>query len=164
MLRADARPRPAGAALTALVAALLLLAPPADAQQGDAAGDSARSEEGATADSLVQEGPVEYERETFDYPRQDRNPFEPVNAGVQEGPRFQNLVLAGIIYSPSVGSVAVLVDNSTGRRYRVREGERIGQATVLSIRRSDVLFSVTGPTQSRQETLQVEKQNQEVQR
>lgn len=118
----------------------------------------------ASADSVVQQGDVEYQRETFNYPQRQRNPFEPVSAGVQEGPRFQNLVLAGLIYSPSVGSVAVLVDQTTGLRYRVREGERIGQATVLSIRQSDVVFSVSGPTRTRQETLQVEKQNEEVQR
>lgn len=165
MLRADAPRWWAGGAATILLAAAFVLAPaPAAGQQDSAAADSAQSQQAAAADSVVQEGEIEYERETFVYPGRDRNPFEPVNAGVQEGPRFQNLVLAGIIYSPSVGSVAVLVDNSTGRRYRIREGERIGQATVLSIRRSDVLFSVTGPTQSRQETLQVEKETEEVQR
>lgn len=170
MLRADGRRTRGTAALaataaTALGLALLLLAAPSapiEAQQGASGQDSAQARQ--AADSLVQAAEVEYRRETFSYPQRARNPFEPVNAGVQEGPRFQNLVLAGILYSPSVGSVAVLVDRSTGRRFRVREGERIGQATVLNIRRSDVLFSVSGATQSRQETLQVEKRNEEVQR
>lgn len=168
MLRAEDRRtrRTAAPATTALGLALLLVtAPlaPVEAQQG-ASGQDDGARAGQAADTLVQAAEVEYRRETFSYPQRTRNPFEPVNAGVQEGPRFQNLVLAGVIYSPSVGSVAVLVDRSTGRRYRVREGERIGQATVLNIRRSDVLFSVSGATQSRQETLQVEKQNEEVQR
>lgn len=167
MRRADDRRsrRTAAPATAALGLALLLLAAPAapvEAQQGASGQDRAQARQ--AADSLAQAGEVEYRRETFSYPQQARNPFEPVNAGVQEGPRFQNLVLAGIIYSPSVGSVAVLVDRSTGQRFRVREGERIGQATVLNIRRSDVLFSVAGATQSRQETLQVEKRNEEVQR
>ena len=153
-------PRRARAAATALGALLLFCfsGGSAAAQQADTA-----SSQQAATDSLVQQGDIEYRRDTFSYPRRDRNPFAPVSAGVQEGPRFQNLVLAGLIYSPSVGSVAVLVDRTTGRRYRVREGERIGQATVLSIRQSDVVFSVTGPTRSRQETLQVEKENEEVQ-
>ena len=150
MLRVDelgSRPTRA-AALTLGALLVALAAAPASAQE-------------ATADSVVQQGEVEYQRETFTYPQRERNPFEPVSAGVQEGPRFQNLVLAGLIYSPSVGSVAVLVDQTNGRRYRVREGERIGQATVLSIRQSDVVFSVSGPTRTRQETLQVEKQTEE---
>lgn len=163
MPRADDRRSRMTAALAtaALGLALLLAAPaaPVEAQQGDAGQDGAQARQ--AADSLAQAGDVEYRRETFSYPQRARNPFEPVNGGVQEGPRFQNLVLAGIIYSPSVGSVAVLVDRSTGQRFRVREGERIGQATVLNIRRSDVQFSVAGATQSRQETLQVEKRNEE---
>lgn len=162
----DRRSRTITALATAALgtALLLLVAPvaPVQAQQDDAAQDGAQARQ--AADSVAQADDFEYQRETFSYPQRARNPFERVNAGVQEGPRFQNLVLAGILYSPSVGSVAVLVDRSTGQRFRVREGERIGQATVLNIRRSDVLFSVAGATQSRQETLQVEKRNEEVQR
>lgn len=164
MLRADGRrSRLAAVMATALGAALLLLVAPAEAQQEASDRDGAPSGE-AAVEAVVQESDVEYERETFSYPQRERNPFEPVNAGVQEGPRFENLILAGVIHSPAVGSVAVLVDRSTGQRFRVREGERLGQTTVLSIRRSNVLFSVTGPNRSRQETLQVEKQNEEVQR
>lgn len=157
------RARSTGTLTAALAAALVVLTGgAAEAQQAGGA-DTASSQQVGT-DSLVQQGGVEYRRETFTYPRRERNPFLPVRAGVQEGPRFQNLVLAGLIYSPAVGSVAVLVDRTTGTRYRVREGERLGQATVLNIRRSDVVFSVSGPNRSRQETLQVEKENEEVQR
>lgn len=165
MLRAERDP--GGSALgtaAALVTAVLVLTSPAAAQQGGGTGEAAASGQQATQDSVVQQGPVDYERESYAYPERERNPFEPVSAGVQEGPRFQNLVLAGVIYGPSVGSVAVVVDRTTGRRHRVREGERLGQATILDIRRSEVVFSVSGPTGSRQETLQVEKQTEEVQR
>lgn len=165
MLRTEHRRAPRGVPYVAvLLTGLLALAgSPASAQQ-DAPDDDAAAQEVAPPDSLVQGEDVDYRREVYDYPRRDRNPFEPVRAGVQEGPRFQNLELAGVIYSPSIGSVAVLQDRSTGERFRIREGERIGQATVLQIRRTNVMFSVAGPTQSRQETLQVEKQNEEVQR
>lgn len=158
----EGRVRTAGAFAAALAVALVVLTgSPVEAQQ-DAGGDETTAE--AVTDSVVQQGDIEYRRETFRYPRRERNPFLPVGAGVEEGPRFKNLVLAGLIYSPAVGSVAVLVDRTSGRRYRVREGERLGQATVLNIRRSDVVFSVSGPNRSRQETLQVEKDNEEVQR
>lgn len=164
MGRADGGSARIGVVLAAaLGAALLTGASPAMAQDGSTS-DGAPEAQAAPVDSLLQEGDIEYRRATFDYPQRDRNPFEPVSAGVEEGPRFQNLLLSGVIYSPSIGSVAVLLDQSTGERFRVREGERIGQATVLSIRRSNVMFSVAGPTRSRQETLQVEKQNEEVQR
>jgi len=138
---------------------------PLAAQASDSAAADTADRDTVPADTLQLAGePPVYERETFDYPRaQRRNPFAPVDAGVEEGPRFQNLRLRGVIFSPGVGSVAVLVDESTGRRYRVRDGQRIGQAQVLEIRRTEVLFRVLGPTQARRETLQVEKRDQEAQ-
>ncbi|MFW6191988.1 MAG: hypothetical protein ACOC83_00765, partial [Gemmatimonadota bacterium] len=101
-----------------------------------AADDSADAAEGSTEGAT---DPVSYQREVFDYPSLDRrDPFRARTGGVTEGPRFENLVLSGVIYNPSVGSVAVLVDRATGRRHRVREGQRLGQMRIDSIRRSEV--------------------------
>lgn len=155
------KPVGAVAAVVLAGAALAAVSGPAGAQEGSANADSATSATRAGADTAAT---PEYVREVFEYPEQGRrNPFEPVNAGVEEGPRFQNLRLAGVIYSPSVGSVAVLLDETTGKRYRVRDGQRIGDARVLEIRRSEVRFAVSGVGQARQETLQVEKQQRESQ-
>lgn len=143
------------------MAALLTCAPGALTAQ---AGESGTEADSVATDSLpMVEGEPVYEREVFDYPEEGRrNPFAPVDAGVREGPRFQNLQLRGIIFSPGVGSVAVLVDQSTGKTYRVRDGQSIGQARVIEIRRSEVLFRVRGPTQARRETLQVDRRDEEV--
>lgn len=145
---------------TVLAAALLMVgAPPA------ATGVRAQEAEDRTVSpDTTEEDAPEYRREVFEYPAGDRrNPFAPVDAGVQVGPRFENLTLTGILYSPGVGSVAVLVDRSTGERYRVRDGQRIGQARILEIRASEVVFSVEGARDTRREVLQLEKRREESQ-
>lgn len=159
--------RSGGAAAGRLAAALLA----ASAVLAAAAGPAAAQEEASEPDSVAEEAAADtasagavpvYRREVFRYPGDGRrNPFEPVDAGVEEGPRFQNLRLTGIIYSPSVGSVAVLLDQRTGDRYRVRSGQTIGQARVLEIRRSEVRFAVSGAGETRRETLQVEERERE---
>lgn len=154
--------RTPAAALAAVCAGLLALSGPAVAQQGG--GGAADSAAAGAADSVAADSLVDYRREVFSYPGDGRrNPFEPVDAGVQEGPRFSNLRLSGVIYSPSVGSVAVLVDETTGKRYRVRNGERLGDARVVQIDRTEVTFAVSTVGQTRRETLQVEKQQRESQ-
>lgn len=149
------------AALLAAAALVAAGAGPAEAQE-EASGDTATAEAAADTASAEAAVPV-YRREVFRYPSGGRrNPFMPVDAGVEEGPRFQNLRLTGVIYSPSVGSVAVLLDQTTGERYRVRDGQTVGQARVLEIRRNEVRFAVSGAAgQTRRETLQVEERERE---
>lgn len=99
-----------------------------------------------------------YEREVFDYPSLGRrDPFRPLNAGEQVGPRFEDLALSGVLYNPAVGSVATLSDRKTGRRYRVREGDALGEIRVAAIRPSEVDFVITSFGISRRETLRVKK-------
>lgn len=148
------------------LAALLVVASPvhaaaqqpakAAAAQDSAAAKSAASPATATADSVLQ-----YRREVFRYPTGIKNPFTPVTAGEKLGPRFEDLELSGIIYNEQLGSVAVLVDRTTGKRYRVHEGERVGQARVARIRPDEVSFVVSGFGQSRSEVLRVKKQQKE---
>lgn len=146
------------------LAVLLAVASPvhASAQQpakAAAAKDSATAKSAAssaTADSVLQ-----YRREVFQYPSGIKNPFTPVTAGEKLGPRFEDLELSGIIYNEQLGSVAVLVDRTTGKRYRVHEGERVGQARVARIRPDEVSFVVSGFGQSRTEVLRVKKQQKE---
>ncbi|MGH7539464.1 MAG: hypothetical protein ACRELC_00530 [Gemmatimonadota bacterium] len=99
-----------------------------------------------------------YEREIFDYPSSGRrDPFRPLNAGEQVGPRFEDLVLSGVLYNPAVGSVATLTDQHTGRRFRAREGDALGEIRVSSIRPQEVDFVITSFGISRRETLRVKK-------
>ncbi|MDH3734485.1 MAG: hypothetical protein OEU54_13220 [Gemmatimonadota bacterium] len=99
-----------------------------------------------------------YEREIFEYPSLGRrDPFRPLNAGEQIGPQFDDLRLSGVLFNPSIGSVATLLDENTGRRYRVREGESLGETRIIAIRTNEVDFLITSFGISRQETLRVKR-------
>ncbi len=100
-----------------------------------------------------------YEREVYDYPSLGRrDPFRPLNAGEQIGPRFEDLNLSGVLYNPAVGSVATLTDQKTGRRYRAREGESLGEVRIAAIRPDEVDFVITSFGVSRRETLRVKRE------
>ncbi len=97
-----------------------------------------------------------FEREVFSYPTfERRNPFRPLT-GAESGPRFEELVLLGIISSAnSAGSVALLGTRAGGSggasTYRVREGENLGNVRVLEIRPQQLLVAVSefGVTENR---------------
>lgn len=128
----------------------------ADTVAGEDSVDAAEDAAGAETD------PVSYQREVFDYPAFDRrDPFRARTGGVTEGPRFENLVLSGVIYNPSVGSVAVLVDRATGRRHRVREGQRLGQMRIDTIRRSEVELLLPSPDGQEARVLSMETRRDE---
>ncbi|MFV1988231.1 MAG: hypothetical protein ACC682_13180 [Gemmatimonadota bacterium] len=104
-----------------------------------------------------------YEREVFEYPSLGRrDPFRSLSAGEDLGPRFDDLRLSGVLFNQEVGSVATLLDESTGRRYRVREGESLGEARVIAIRIDEVDFLITSFGISRQETLRVKRDKETV--
>ncbi len=103
------------------------------------------AQDAAARDSLT----LAFEREVFSYPQYSRrNPFRSLLGG-DEGPRFEALVLVGILYSPFAGeSIAILGEGTrrllpsvpgladtyelllTGATYRVREGEIVGNGNV----------------------------------
>lgn len=132
-----------------VLVALALLLP------GSAAAQSSQDPlAGQASDSILG-----YEREVFEYARgARRNPFQPLTSFSASGPRFEDLQLTGIVYSPDVGSVAVVADRATERRYRLREGERVGSARVLEIRPDEVVFGITTFGVSRQAILRVKKE------
>jgi hypothetical protein len=110
---------------------LALAAEPASAQANPAQQDTVR---------LV------LEREVFSYPTfQRRNPFRPLT-GRDEGPRFEDLVLLGVIQTADPGSSVALLGvrggGDGGQTYRVRVGERLGNSRIVEIRRQEVVASV----------------------
>ncbi len=116
----------------------------------------------ASVDSLPNPSYV-LEREVFDYPSDGRrDPFRELDPTTSMGPRFDDLELAGILHSPTVGSVAVLVDRLTLRRYRVWEGDRVGGARLLRVRPTEADFLVTVFGISRRETLTVKRHEEEL--
>ena len=122
---------------------------------------------GRLGDSLA----LAFEREVFAYPQYERrNPFRTLVSAEGGGPRFESLLLLGILYSPFVGeSIAVFGEGSrtinpataaapqsvtvdlTGGTYRVREGATLGNLTVRSIERDRVTIQLVefGLTESR---------------
>lgn len=122
---------------------------------GSAPGQSSQDPlSGEVSDSILG-----FEREVFEYSGGGRrNPFRPLTAFNTGGPRFEDLKLTGIVYSRDVGSVVVVVDRTNERRYRLREGERVGTARVLEIRPGEVVFAITTFGVSRQAILRAKKE------
>ncbi len=92
-----------------------------------------------------------FEREVFLYPRyQRRNPFLRLVTGDQAGPRFEEVRLIGLVFSPDPGaSIAVLgpreglaAERESGQVYRLRRGDSLGNFRILEIQRSHVVVAV----------------------
>lgn len=141
------------ARLMAALALVVLAAPGLTAQETDSRTESEIDR--------AQAAPV-LERETYTYSAAGRrDPFRPLEAGAELGPRFEDLELSGIIYSPEAGSVVVLVDRSTQRRYRVWEGDVVGGAQLMDVTPDEAVFMVTVFGVSRQETLRLKNMDKE---
>lgn len=98
-------------------------------------------------------------RETYAYAGGPRDPFVSVLDMASVGPEFPDLELVGLYYianAPST-SVVVLRDRLTGKKYTVREGERLGRMRIASIRSKDVTFTIDDYGTERQETLTIRK-------
>jgi Tfp pilus assembly protein PilP len=76
------------------------------------------------------------------------------------GPRFEDLALHGVIHSTDGRSVALLSDGG-GRIYRVRRGEVVGNARVISISSMKVVFAVENFGVVRQEELELKRKDNE---
>jgi hypothetical protein len=76
-----------------------------------------------------------YRREVFRYQRGGRpDPFQALLTAAELGFRVEDLRLTAIIYSPAGNrSVAVFAEGDSARRYRLRQGQRLGTMTVLRI-------------------------------
>ena len=111
-------------------------------------------------------------REVFSYPDYARrNPFAPLLSADGGGPRFERLVLLGIVFSADgPNSIALFGEGSaanaaTGeialvagaKTYRLRVGESIGNTTVLEIHVRHVLVGVDEFGQSEQHTMELRR-------
>lgn len=109
----------------------------------------------------VPEPELKFEREYFVYPvRTGRDPFASLAARSGLGPRFEDLSLQGVIHSPDGRSVALLSDGE-GRIYRVRRGEMVGNARIISISLMKVVFAVEDFGIVRQEELELKRKDKE---
>jgi hypothetical protein len=98
-----------------------------------------------------------FEREVFNYPSFDRrDPFIRVVSGSEGGPRFEEIQLIGVIFSPNPDlSVALFGPRGGGeggpaaggqtrsrRTFRARLGDQLGNVRILEIQQTRVVVEV----------------------
>jgi hypothetical protein len=99
-----------------------------------------------------------FERESFSYPTGGRrDPFGAINRRDDVGPMFEDLKLSMIIIDEVPGRSLVVLTDSRNRRYRLRRGEVVGDATVVDISPTRVVFSVQNLGARRQEILELKR-------
>jgi hypothetical protein len=94
-----------------------------------------------------------FEREVYAYPgRARRDPFMPLT-GQNSGPLFSDLKLRVILYSDNPAQSIVALSDAANKQYRLRRGDTVGNATVVDIGPTRVVFSVSDFGIRRQEVL-----------
>ena len=93
-----------------------------------------------------------FDREVFFYPQYERrNPFVRLLSGAEGGPRFEEIRLIAVVFSPDPSrSVATFGPRAQGeveqqaarRTYRVRRGEQLGNVRILEIQPTRVVVEV----------------------
>ena len=138
--------------LVGALAFSVLLAAPATAQKPDAK---------PAPKKPVPEVTLKFEREVYVFPMDGRrDPFTPLLGRNSTGPRFEELQLRGIIYSPEpTRSVALLVDAS-GKIHRLRRGDRVGDIRIVEVGQRRVVVSVETFGRSRQEILELKRKGE----
>jgi hypothetical protein len=142
-----------------LLAALVLAAAPL---QGQGAKGPPRKG-GKMADSTVAAGPTMadtlhllFDREVYSYPATPRrDPFTPLVGKNDTGPRFEDLSIKGIIFVRGGDSLVLLSDGK--KVYRRHRGEMVGNARVVEIEPTRVIFAVDNFGTWRQESLDLKK-------
>ena len=99
-------------------------------------------------------------RETFAYAGGTRDPFGSLVNVKSAGPELVDLQLVGVYQDlrSSDNSVAVVREKTSGKRHKLRTGDRIGRLRVAQIRAKDLVFQVEDFGFERQETLSLRKQ------
>ena len=95
-----------------------------------------------------------FEREVFEYPVGGRrDPFKPLNTDQNTGPLFTELKLTGTIVMANPSESLATFQDLSKKQYRLRRGDRIGNATIQFIDKTRVVFSVEEFGMKRQEVL-----------
>lgn len=102
-----------------------------------------------------------FDREVYNYPgRARRDPFMPLT-GQNAGPLFSDLRLRVILYSENPSQSVVAVSDAANKQYRLRRGDSVGNATVVDIGPTRVVFSVSDFGIRRQEILELKAAKRE---
>jgi hypothetical protein len=95
-----------------------------------------------------------FDREVYRYPGENRrDPFRPLTRQEDLGPVFNDLTLRMIIFSPDPKQSVVVLADASKKTYRLRRGESLGNATVVEIRQTQVVFAVDDFGVRRQEVI-----------
>lgn len=138
----------------ALALGLVALVSVTSAQQAGQPGQQQEDRELPSASEVT----LVYEREVFTYrPAGRRDPFRPLTDDDEMGPRFERLALNGVIYSTGRGESIAVLGDGTGRVYRVREGDVLGNARVVEIGPTRVVMAVEVFGTIRQEMLELQR-------
>jgi Tfp pilus assembly protein PilP len=99
-----------------------------------------------------------YDREVFTYSAPGRrDPFRPLTDDDELGPRFEQLTLRAIIYSTGADRSVAMLGDGSGRVYRVRVGDVLGNARVVEIGPMRVVMAVETFGTVRQEMLELQR-------
>jgi hypothetical protein len=94
-----------------------------------------------------------FDREVFSYAGAGRrDPFRALTAATS-GPLFEDLKLNVILHSPNPAESVVLLSDASRKQYRLRRGDTVGNATVVDIGQTRVVFAVVDFGIRRQEVL-----------
>ena len=98
-----------------------------------------------------------FEREVYQYSAAGRrDPFRPLTSSNSVGPAFAELQLTGILYQASDPTRSrVTFRDASKKQYRLRRGDSIGNATVVDIGRTRVVFSIREFGMTRTESLEL---------
>lgn len=132
------------------------LAAPLQAQEKEKKAAAPKKPVATKAAPEVAEPKLIFDREVFAYPdNSSRDPFVALVGKNEGGPRFEDLSLRGIIFSPTGSSLVLLTDGK--RVYRRHRGEMVGNARIVQIDPGQVIFSVNYFGVWRQESIQLRK-------
>ena len=112
-----------------------------------------------------------FEREVFSYPTfERRNPFVRVLSGSEGGPRFEELQLNGVIFSPNPDlSMALFGPRGGGeeagqqrarRAFRARRGDQLGNVRILEIQMTYVVVEVEEFGMTEQRIMELQRPGQ----
>ena len=110
-----------------------------------------------------------FEREAFFYPRYERrNPFAPLLTGDESGPRFEEIQLIGILFSPnpdlSVASFGPRMlqggEGAANKSYRVRRGDTLGNVRILEIQQTRVVVQIEEFGLTEQRVMELQRHGQ----
>ena len=99
-----------------------------------------------------------FEREVFNYPVNDRDPFQPLTDDPGTGPRFEDLVLLGVISGNSAeSSVALVSVGGSGQAERLRIGDTVGNVRVVDMGEREIVVEVEEFGAIQERTLRVQR-------